>query len=259
VSRPVRAIVTVLVGVLVSSLCAIAVTTPANASTSRHHQRHHLVGRIDYHFQNRNGSIRMSGWVFDARHRRHHVSVCLTVHNRCVHKVRANRPSPRFSRAHHLHGGHRFDVTLKPRRPGIRVGLRTIAGHQFLDVAHALTPGRRVVRVAKRFVGGRYVYGGASPRSGFDCSGYSMYSYRRGDVARLPHNAQAQRFAPHMHRISRSQALPGDLVFYLSGRYAYHVAIYAGHGMQYSAATPRDGIRYQHIWARNVVFGTDWH
>jgi hypothetical protein len=29
--------------------------------------------------------------------------------------------------------------------------------------------------------------------------------------------------------------------------------------MQYSAATPRDGIRYQHIWSRDITFGTDWH
>ena len=34
-------------------------------------------------------------------------------------------------------------------------------------------------------------------------------------------------------------------MFYLSGSSAYHVAIYAGHGWQYAAATPRDGVRYQ--------------
>jgi cell wall-associated NlpC family hydrolase len=253
--------VTALLGVLIAGLCAVTVATPAQASTRRHHHhaRHHLVGRIDYHFQNRDGSIRMSGWVFDARHRARHPLACLTIHNRCVRKLRAHLPSPRFSRAHDLRGGHRFDLTLHPRRPGIRVALRTAAGHKYLDSAHALTPGQRVVRIAQRYVGGRYVYGGASPRSGFDCSGYSMYAYREGNVARLPHNANAQRFAPHMRRVARSRALPGDLIFYFSGGRAYHVAIYAGHGMQYSAATPRDGIRYQHIWARNVTFGTDWH
>lgn len=254
-SRTLRVLVAALMGVLLAGLTAVTFTTPAQAST----RRHHLVGRIDFHFQNRNGSIRMTGWVFDARHRRRHEVACLMVHNRCVHRVHARLPSPRFSRRHHLRGGHRFDVTLRPRRPGIRVGLRTVVGHNYLDAAHALTPGRRVVRVAKRFVGGRYVYGGASPRTGFDCSGYSMYSYRRGQVARLPHNANAQRFAPHMHRIARSRALPGDLIFYYSGGRAYHVAIFAGHGMQYSASTPRIGIVYQHIHARNITFGTDWH
>ncbi len=40
---------------------------------------------------------------------------------------------------------------------------------------------------------------------------------------------------------------------------AYHVAIYAGHGWQYAAADPQDGIRYQRIWTVAVEFRTDWH
>jgi cell wall-associated NlpC family hydrolase len=57
-----------------------------------------------------------------------------------------------------------------------------------------------------------------------------------------------------MRRVSRAAARPGDLIFYLGGGGAYHVAIYAGHDMQYAAATPRDGIRYQHIWSSHVEF-----
>jgi cell wall-associated NlpC family hydrolase len=62
-----------------------------------------------------------------------------------------------------------------------------------------------------------------------------------------------------MHAIKRSKALPGDLVFYLGGGGAYHVAIYAGHGKQVSAADPAEGIKYQRIWGRNVQFRTNWH
>ena len=61
-----------------------------------------------------------------------------------------------------------------------------------------------------------------------------------------------------MRRISAQHARPGDLVFYLSGANAYHVAIYAGHHMQYAAATPRDGIRYQAVWSSAVQYGTNW-
>lgn len=122
------------------------------------------------------------------------------------------------------------------------------------------SPGTRVVRIARQYVGHtRYVEGGDSPKHGFDCSGYTRWVYAHANVARLPHNAEAQRHVRHMHRIARTAARPGDLVFYLSGRTAYHVAIYAGHGRQYAAATPRDGIRYQPIWSRNVEFRTDWH
>jgi cell wall-associated NlpC family hydrolase len=144
-----------------------------------------------------------------------------------------------------------------------------VAGATLLSVAvvaapaeaqRAPGPGARIIAVAKRFVGhARYVEGGATPRHGFDCSGYTMFAYAKAKVRRLPHNAEAQRHLHGMRRIARSKARPGDLVFYLSGNYAFHVAIYAGHGMQYAAATPQDGIRYQHLWSRNVEFRTTWH
>ena len=62
-----------------------------------------------------------------------------------------------------------------------------------------------------------------------------------------------------MRHISRKSAQPGDLVFYLSGGSAYHVAIYAGHGMQYSATDPQQGVTHSKVYSHNVVFGTDWH
>ena len=76
-------------------------------------------------------------------------------------------------------------------------------------------------------------------------------------MANLPRTAEQQRHAVRI--IAASQARPGDLVFYLSGGSAYHIAIYAGNGMQYSAATPQDGIVYQHVWSTAVQYGTDWH
>jgi cell wall-associated NlpC family hydrolase len=127
--------------------------------------------------------------------------------------------------------------------------------------AHSAWPTReRIVAIAKRYVGhARYVEGGASPRHGFDCSGFTEYVYAKAHARRLPHNAEAQRHLRGMRHISRKAARRGDLVFYLSGGSAYHVAIYAGHGMQYAAATPRDGIRYQKIWSRQVEFRSPFH
>jgi cell wall-associated NlpC family hydrolase len=115
-----------------------------------------------------------------------------------------------------------------------------------------------ITQRAKVYVGrSPYRWGGASP-SGFDCSGFAMYVYRRAGMRSLPHNAQAQRDSSRMRRISRGAARPGDLVFYLSGGYAYHVAVYAGRGKQYAATEPGQKIRYQKT-PRGVVFGTDWH
>jgi cell wall-associated NlpC family hydrolase len=125
-------------------------------------------------------------------------------------------------------------------------------------VAGAATPSAsaRIVSIAKRYVGhARYVEGGASPKHGFDCSGYTEYVYAHAHVAKLPHNAEAQRRMRHMHRVSKKSRRAGDLIFYMSGGQAYHVAIYAGHGEQYAAATPRDGIRHQKIWSSDVRYG----
>lgn len=122
-----------------------------------------------------------------------------------------------------------------------------------------LPPGRRIIRIARRLVGDRYRAGGASPKTGFDCSGFTMYVYARAGVARLPHNAERQRRMRHMRRIGVRAARPGDLVFYMSGGHAYHVAIYAGHHMQYAAATPKDGVRYQIVWSKRVQYRTIWH
>jgi cell wall-associated NlpC family hydrolase len=117
--------------------------------------------------------------------------------------------------------------------------------------------GARIVAEARKFVGNTpYVWGGTTPR-GFDCSGYAQYVYKHAGAPRLPRTAEQQRRADR--RISRSKARPGDEVFYLSHGVAYHVAIYAGHGMEYAAADPREGIRYEHVWGSNVRYGTNWH
>jgi hypothetical protein len=247
-------IVTAALAAVAAVTAAFALPGPAGAAGNPIH------GNIHRTFQHRNGSIFVAGWVYNRQHQHRHPGVCLIVNGNCVRVLHPSGRSPQFDRLHHIRGRHRFAVTLRPHRPGIMIGLRATGPNPVhLDRMRALSPGRRVVRVARRHLGSRYVYGGTSPRGGFDCSGYTMFSYRRGQVARLPHNADAQRRSRGMHRIRRRAARPGDLVFYLRGGSAYHVAIYAGHGYQYSATDPQEGVRYQPISSRNVVFGTDWH
>lgn len=239
--------------VAVMALMTGALVAPQSASASSPA----YAGRFRNAVQHRDGSISVAGYAYDRHRPAASIRVCLAVAGRCVRTVRVNQVSRGFDREKHIGGRHRFAVRLPAQRPGVRVMLRT-GGHA-LSTMRADSPGARAVRIAKRYVGARYREGGASPRTGFDCSGYTLFVYHRAGVASLPHNAQAQRSAGHMHRISRRAALPGDLIFYLSGGSAYHVAIYAGHGYQYAAATPRDGVRYQPIWSSDVVFGTDWH
>ena len=83
-----------------------------------------------------------------------------------------------------------------------------------------------VVGIAQRYLGVPYVYGGASP-SGFDCSGLTMYCYAQVGIG-LSHGATDQQHASTPVPISALQ--PGDLVFFGSASYSYHVGIYVGGG-----------------------------
>jgi len=96
---------------------------------------------------------------------------------------------------------------------------------------------QRVVRYAKRFIGVRYVYGGSSPRSGFDCSGYVRYVYAHFGVS-LTRSSYAQ-FGDG-RRISRRSLRPGDLVFFDG---VGHVGLYVGNGRFIHA--PHTGTRVQ--------------
>ena len=209
------------------------------------------------------------GWAYVPARTSASIDVRVYVDGHYAGHVRADRPSVGMNRARHITGQHdfRFVTRWTARATSVTIrssGLSTSAPRIALDsssVHHFMPPpGQRIITVAKRYVGAvRYVEGGSTPSSGFDCSGYTKYVYAQARVRTLPHNAEGQRRMSDMRRISGSQARPGDLVFYLSGGSAYHIAIYAGHGMQYAAATPRDGIRYQHIWSSSVQYRTDWH
>ena len=111
--------------------------------------------------------------------------------------------------------------------------------------------GSSVLLVAARYVGAQYRYGGMSPR-GFDCSGFTGYVYRQFGIflPRTPH--QQMQVTP---RVPRSQARVGDLVFFLSAGRAFHVGIYAGHGMMYDALRPGRTVQRQAIWSAGAVYG----
>jgi cell wall-associated NlpC family hydrolase len=87
----------------------------------------------------------------------------------------------------------------------------------------ALPPGRgSVVSIAMRYLGTPYRWGGASPSTGFDCSGFVMYVFSQVGVS-LPHSSYSQ-YGMGMP-VARSQLQPGDLVFFDG---LGHVGIYIG-------------------------------
>ena len=81
-----------------------------------------------------------------------------------------------------------------------------------------------VIGIAMRYLGTPYRWGGASPSTGFDCSGFVMYVFAQIGVS-LPHNAAMQ--YSYGTAVSRSQLQPGDLVFFNG---LGHNGIYIGGG-----------------------------
>ena len=109
--------------------------------------------------------------------------------------------------------------------------------------------GSRVIAVAAGYTGRPYVFGAAGPRA-YDCSGFTQSVFRRFGI-NLPHKADAQQ--RYGRSVSRSQARPGDLIFFRSGSYAYHVGIYAGGGYMYDAPRPGRSIGRHKIWSQRYT------
>ena len=98
-----------------------------------------------------------------------------------------------------------------------------------------------VIAIAQRYLGIPYVWGGASPSQGFDCSGLVMYVYAQVGI-QLSHGATDQQHASTPVPLNALQ--PGDLVFYGNASYSYHVAIYVGGGRTIEAARTGTPVRY---------------
>jgi peptidoglycan DL-endopeptidase CwlO len=111
--------------------------------------------------------------------------------------------------------------------------------------------GAAVISIASRYLGVPYRYGGTTPR-GFDCSGFAQYVYARLGI-RLPRMAQQQYHATR--HIARSQARPGDLVFFFVGGRVTHVGIYAGGNMMIAAPHTGQVVHKQRIYSAHVAFG----
>jgi cell wall-associated NlpC family hydrolase len=126
------------------------------------------------------------------------------------------------------------------------------AARRAAALRNPLTRGRLVMAVAARYRGVPYRAGGTSPRTGFDCSGYTRYVFSRLGIS-IP-RVSGQQYAAMTH-ISRAQAVPGDLVFFHSGNgRVYHAAIYAGANTVWHSPFPGRRVMRERIWTSAVYF-----
>ena len=102
------------------------------------------------------------------------------------------------------------------------------------------TKGGQIVNFALQYVGNPYVYGGTSLTKGADCSGFvqTVFSNFGIKLLRVADDQMKGPTSSYIKNYGYKQAIvvdinsiqPGDLLFYGSGNYASHVAIYMGDG-----------------------------
>ena len=96
-----------------------------------------------------------------------------------------------------------------------------------------------IVAYAKQFLGNPYVYGGTSLTEGADCSGFTMKVFEHFGIST---GRSSRDQAAKGKEIPIDSVQPGDLLFYASGDYINHVALYIGGGQIIHASTPKNGI-----------------
>lgn len=165
----------------------------------------------------------------------------VTLTNHSLDTVLRNRMNEEEEKRYDLYNttyGNRnylFDVNSLPSYGG--------GGFGYQIPSEALSDERfaRMIREAEKYLGYPYVWGGASPSTSFDCSGFVSWVINNcgngWNVGRQ--TADGLRFC--CARVSPSQAKPGDLIFF-QGTYntsgASHVGIYVGNGMMIHCGNP---------------------
>ena len=112
----------------------------------------------------------------------------------------------------------------------------------------------RIINTGRSYLGVPYVWGGSTP-SGFDCSGYIQYIFRKNGVS-LPRTSR------EMYNVGYrvSNLAPGDLVFFANnGSTISHVGVYIGNNQYLNASS---GSAYQVVvtsmsssWSKRTYVG----
>jgi len=144
-----------------------------------------------------------------------------------------------------------FDIYMetkgnKPDVFGEDYATGTPGGGQYTDYEippEALSDERfaAMIAEAEKYLGYPYVWGGSSPSTSFDCSGFVCWVINHSGAGSVGRTT-AQGIFNYTTPIAPSEAKPGDIIFftgtYDSGSAVSHVGIYAGNGMMIHCGNP---------------------
>jgi cell wall-associated NlpC family hydrolase len=90
---------------------------------------------------------------------------------------------------------------------------------------------KKIIELAKKKLGRRYVWGAVGQKNTFDCSGLTSYVCKANGI-NIPRRAIEQ--SKYGKYVSRNELQPGDLIFFDTSKkrkgYVNHVGIYIGNG-----------------------------
>ena len=132
------------------------------------------------------------------------------------------------------------------------------AYQKYAMIDYNYTPGSSL-DFLRQYAGVKYVYGGTSPTSGWDCSGFTQWVYKNYFGMSIPRSAAGQYSSGTAVSLTdRSSWKPGDLLLYrnASGKIG-HVALYLGGGEIIHAIIPRTMVhqvdRYETMDSNTLV------
>lgn len=109
------------------------------------------------------------------------------------------------------------------------------------ELEAAAAAGNDIISIAKKYLGTRYAYGGASP-SGFDCSGFVYYVAKQAGYS-VPRTGSAM-WTSGYTEVDRGSLKSGDIVFFTNtggSNYITHVGLYIGGNQFIHSSSPRSG------------------
>lgn len=109
------------------------------------------------------------------------------------------------------------------------------------------TAGASIVEVARKYLGTKYVWGGANPKTGFDCSGLLQWAAAQSGI-KIPRTTYQQVKAGKP--VAPAQLQPGDAVFFAKGGDVHHVGIYVGNGKFIQSPSTGDVVKISSLAGR---------